>query len=245
MRFSKAMPTMSTGTRPTLLARLRDASDSMAWEEFFRCYWSTLHFYARGRGCSDHTAEEVVQDVMLKVFEQRDIFRYDPSRGRFRDWLRRVVSNRVAERRRRAADRIRAAGGDAGDGLSAAHADDDTPDALWETAFERSLLAALIDTVRREANPRDFVAFELTVLQERGPADVARLTGMTRNMVYKARRKILERLKELGAGYANEGELCSSLRAAMENMPDPAVERSLTTRLARTMRETSIRGQVS
>ena len=92
---------MAENTRATLLERLRDGADALAWDEFFARYWPTIYGFARHRGCSLHTAEEVVQDVMLKVFQQRDIFHYDPSRGRFRDWLATVVRNQVFERRRR------------------------------------------------------------------------------------------------------------------------------------------------
>lgn len=226
---------MVTATRPTLLGRLRDASDTMAWDEFFACYWPTIYRYARHRGVSEHTAEEVVQDVMLTVFEKRDVFCYDPARGRFRDWLRRVVSNSIAQRRRQPSQRVRGAGGESGDGRLEPADGEPPADATWETAFEQALVGALVDAVRRESNPRDFVAFELTMLQGRSPAEVARLTGMTRNMVYKARRKVLARLRELGGGYANDGRLCNEARSAMRSHPGRAVERSLTARIERTM----------
>jgi RNA polymerase sigma-70 factor (ECF subfamily) len=226
---------MSTGTRPTLLGRLRDGRDSMAWEEFFACYWSTIYGYARHRGVSEHTAEEVVQDVMLTVFERRDVFCYDPARGRFRDWLRRVVTNRIAERRRRPSERARAAGGDEGNGRLDVADGEPAVDEVWEAAFERAMVAALVDAVRRESSPRDFVAFELTALEGRSPAEAARLTGMTRNMVYKARRRIVERLRELSGGYTTDGRLCEEAREAMRSHPGPRVERSLTGRLEKTM----------
>ncbi|HLA83770.1 MAG TPA: sigma-70 family RNA polymerase sigma factor [Thermoguttaceae bacterium] len=227
---------MSTATRPTLLGRLRDASDAMAWDEFFACYWPTIFGYARRRGASEQTAEELVQDVMLAVFQQRDVFRYDPARGRFRDWLRRVVANRLAERRRRPSERARAAGGNGGNDRLDVADEEPAVDEAWETAFEQSLLSTLVDAVRRESNPREFVAFELTMLHGRRPAEAARLTGMTRNMVYKARRKITERLRELAGGYATDGRLCDEVRRAMQSRPGRAVERSLTTRMEKTMR---------
>ncbi len=71
---------LSSKTRATLLARLQDASDALAWDEFFQRYWRLIYAYARRCNCSEHTAEEVVQDVMLKVFEQKDLFHYDPAR---------------------------------------------------------------------------------------------------------------------------------------------------------------------
>ena len=156
---------MTTTTQATLLERLRDGADALAWDEFFARYWPTIYGFARHRGCSQHTAEEIVQDVMLKVFQQRDVYQYDPARGRFRDWLGAVVRNKVAEHRRRAANRLRAAGGDANVGRLEQAADEPGPDAVWEAAFENSLLVALLDAVRRETNARTYLAFELVSLE--------------------------------------------------------------------------------
>ena len=100
------MPNHDT-TQATLLENLRDGSDPSAWEEFFARYWPLIYGSARRRGCSEHTAEEVVQEVMLKVFRHRDVFRYDPQRGRFRDWLGKLVRNQLAEHRRRPAQRAK------------------------------------------------------------------------------------------------------------------------------------------
>lgn len=235
---------MSHNTRPTLLNRLRDASDTMAWREFFGCYWPVVFAYARHRGCSEHTAQEIVQDVMLTVFEQREVFHYDPARGRFRNWLHRVVNNRVAERRRAPDRRDRAPGGDSSR-LPAEPADEHlAPDAVWEESFDRAVLAAMVEVVRRETNPRDFVAFELSALHDRSPGDVARLTGMSRNMVYKARRKVLQRLRRLAGDYANEGRLCLRVREALQSLPSAPVQRSLTGHVAGSMEGSRSRATV-
>jgi len=236
---------MSHNTRPTLLNRLRDGADAMAWSEFFGSYWPVVFSYARHRGCSEHTAQEVVQDVMLTVFEQRDVFQYDPAKGRFRNWLHRIVNNRVAERRRGPAERVRAQGGDANDALSDCPDDHVEPDAAWEKTFDLAVLAAMVHVVRREMNPRDFVAFELAFLRECSPAKVARLTGMTRNMVYKARRKVMERLCQLVGDYPDEGRLIPQVREALQSLPNGCVERSLTEQVAKTMQRSRSREMAS
>ena len=101
---------MNSKTRISLLQRLRDGTDHLSWEDFFTRYWPLIYRSARYHGCSDHTAEEVVQDVILVVFQQKDVFQYDPVRGRFRDWLGMVVRNKVAQYRRRPAERVRLVG---------------------------------------------------------------------------------------------------------------------------------------
>jgi RNA polymerase sigma-70 factor (ECF subfamily) len=226
---------MTSKTQATLLRRLRDGTDPLAWQEFFDRYGRLLYTCARRRGCSDHTAEEVVQDAMLALFERRDVFRYDPAQGRFRDWLGGMVRNKVAERRRRPSERVRARGGDSDGHVVDPPADDVAPDEAWEAAFEASLLSVLLDVVRREVSPRTFQAFELFTLQSLSGAEVARITGCTRNAVYQARRKVLRRLEELGASYRDAGQLHRRLKQAMQTRPAPAVERSLTMRIEKTM----------
>jgi RNA polymerase sigma factor (sigma-70 family) len=226
---------MSTTTRATLLERLRDGADALAWDEFFARYWPTIYGFARRRGCSQHTAEEIVQDVMLKVFQQRDVYQYDPSRGRFRDWLGTVVRNKIAEHRRRPANRVQGIGGDAKIGLLEPSTDQPGPDAAWEAAFESSLLVALLDVVRRETNARTYLAFELVSLEGLSGSEAARTTGLSRNAVYKACKRVVERLAELGAPYRDDGRLTQRIKQAMEQRPSAAVERSLTVRIQKTM----------
>ncbi len=230
-----ALPSLSR-TRATLLERLRDGSDLMAWDEFFGRYWALIFSFARRRGCSQHTAEEVVQDVMLKVFEQKDLFCYDPARGRFRDWLGKLVQNRVIDFRRAMSERIRAAGGDSQVERVEVVDSQASPEAEWQAAFEQSLLLTLLDVVRREMHPRAYLAFELTSLHGLPGDKVAAHTGLSRNGVYRARKRAMARLRELGAAYRREGRLGEQIRQAMRLRPDASIERSLTSRIEKTMR---------
>ncbi len=227
---------LNSKTHATLLKRLCDGADVLAWDEFFERYWPLIHGFARRRGCSEHTAEEIVQDVMLAVFQKRDVYRYDPDRGRFRDWLGGVVRNQVALHRRRPAQRMPATGGDSTGGLSQVATEDNSPEAAWESVFEEAMLAALLDVIRREVNPRTYQAFELTALHELSGAEVARITGLTRNAVYLARRKVARRLGQLGATYREAGQLDARIKQALQSRPSATVERSLTDRIEQTMR---------
>jgi len=195
-----------------------------------------IYAFAKHRGCSHHTAEEVVQDVMLSVFKHRDVFQYDPGCGRFRDWLGALVRNQVAMRRRRASERIRARGGGAEAGLPEPAAAEIEPDAAWEAVFEQSLLVAMLDVVRREMKPAVYLAFELLALQGLPCATVARATGLSRHAVYRSRKQVLNRLRRLAGSYRDLGRLEQSLKQALRSLPDAALERSLTTRIEKTMR---------
>jgi len=225
---------VDTATQVSLLDRLRDGDDPLVWREFYDRYWRALYAFARGRGCADATAEDVVQDVMLTVFEKRDVFRYEPARGRFRNWLFTVLSNSLGMRRRKEKRGPHALGG-ATDGLAHAPGDAPAPDAAWQAAFEGSLLFALLDTVRGDIEPETYQAFELTTLHGLPAAEAAELTGLTRNAVYLARKRVLARLKALGAPYERDGELGSRVKAVLALSPPPAAERSMTVRVQSTL----------
>ena len=222
-------------THATLLKRLQDGSDPLAWDEFFGRYWTLIYGFARRRDCSEHTAEEIVQDVMLKVFEQKDLFNYDPKRGRFRDWLGALVRNRVAQRRRGPADRIRAQGGDRDPASTEPQTRDPGPDDAWEAAFEEMLLLVLLDVIRREMDPRAYLAFELYTLHNLPAGKVANYTGLSRNGVYRAHKRAMGRMKELGAAYRKDGQLGERIKRAVKARPDAVVERSISAKLEQTM----------
>ena len=222
---------MDTGTRATLLERLRDGADALAWRDFFDRYWRTIYAFSKRCGGSDHTAEDVVQDVMLTLYERREVFRYDPALGRFRNWLFAVVRQKIALRRREQGREKRPIGGDDTDAGATPAASVEMPDVACEAAFEKALLLALLEAVRREVSPQTYQAFELTALHNLPGADVAEITGMTPNAVYLAHRRVLERLRELGASYREGGQLNDRVKEALEIYPSPATERSMTARI--------------
>ncbi len=226
---------MSGKTSFTLLEQLADGSGTAVWEQFFDRYWRLVYSSARRRGCSEHTADEIVQEVMLAVFEKRDVFHYDPTHGRFRDWLAGMVRNQVAAHRRRPAQRIRAVGGDSGAAKLEQAADRSDTDVVWESAFEEAMLVALLELIRRDMNPRTYQAFELFTLGELPARKVARMTGLTRTAVYEARRSVFRRLDQLGASYREQGRLTQRVKDALAALPRAGVERTLLTRITEMM----------
>ena len=87
----------SPTTRETLIRRFRDQSDPRAWDEFYRTYEPLVRTYVRRFGPKEHDADDLVQDLFVKLRMQVARFELDHARGRFRAWLRTVVDNTVRD----------------------------------------------------------------------------------------------------------------------------------------------------
>jgi RNA polymerase sigma-70 factor (ECF subfamily) len=225
---------VSINTQASLLARIQDAEDPMAWEQFWSNYGPVIYQFAKYRGCSDETAQDLAQDVMLEVFEKNAVFRYDRSKGRFRDWLGGMVRNLTCKRRAKPAERVRGTGGDGDPRIAEAAQPSD--DERWDEMYDQAVLAALLDVVRQEVAPATYQAFEMVAVQGISGKLAAKATGLSRNAVYQARKRIIRRLRELGESYRDQGQLLDRVKRVLESRPPVEVERAMTTKVEETMR---------
>jgi RNA polymerase sigma-70 factor (ECF subfamily) len=174
---------------------------------------------------------------MLAIYRTRDVFRFDPKRGRFRDWLFGIVRNTIARRRRSPADRLAGRGGEENAATLENRAEDsaDRPDEQWEMSFEISVLGAMLDVVRREVSPRVYQAFELSTLHQLPAVEVAMLTGQTRSAVYQAKSRVMRQLRQMGLSFRTRGERDESLRGIVEAEPPASLQQRLSQRTHLTM----------
>src|SRR5689334_16917382 len=78
-------------TRATLLTQLRqDPSDQAGWDEFVDRYGRHIYRWCRQWKLQDADAEDVTQDILVKLTQKLQHFAYDPSRS-FRGWLKTVA----------------------------------------------------------------------------------------------------------------------------------------------------------
>ena len=101
-KVSFIMAKSAVDTRPTLLARLLDPEpDPSSWAEFVRCYRDQIHSWCRVWGLQETDAEDVTQEVLVKVITKLGTFKGESA---FRTWLYRIVANHVLNMKHRAAE---------------------------------------------------------------------------------------------------------------------------------------------
>jgi RNA polymerase sigma factor (sigma-70 family) len=83
-------------TRVTLLMRVKDPDDEKSWEDFVFYYKKFIYIICRSMKLNHHDSEEIVQKVLLKLWEKLPEFEYQEG-SRFRSWLYVFISNAVKE----------------------------------------------------------------------------------------------------------------------------------------------------
>src|SRR6516162_11806038 len=90
-------------TNISLLCDLReDSRREEAWTVFHSRYRGVILGWCLRRGLPPDGAEDLTQDILLKLFQQLPRYRHDPARGQFRGWLKAVVNNALTDFWRRA-----------------------------------------------------------------------------------------------------------------------------------------------
>ncbi len=75
----------------TLLTLLRqDPSDQAGWDKFVERYGRHIYRWCRQWKLQDADAEDLTQDILVKLTQKLRAFAYDPSRS-FRGWLKTVA----------------------------------------------------------------------------------------------------------------------------------------------------------
>ncbi len=181
-------------TRASLLLRLRDPGDEAAWREFIGLYAPLVYGYARKQGLQDADAADLCQEVLGSVAGAVGRLEYDPSRGSFRNWLFTVVRRKLSTWRRGRRNDPAGPAARAAPGLEQCPAPEE---AGWQAEWERHLFGWACQQVRREVTERTWEAFWRTAIDAQSGAEVAAVLGMTVAAVYRARSRVVARLKEL------------------------------------------------
>ena len=174
-------------TRASLLIRVRDPTDQLAWDEFVQIYRPALLRLARQKGMQDADADDVAQQILVAVagaVEQRE---HDSTRAKFRTWLHRVARNAILNALTRGKpDR---ASGDSGlRALLDQHESPSGPDSdLLRLEHQREAFRWAARQVREEFQQATWEAFWQTAIEGRAVEAVAKELAKNPGSVYAAR----------------------------------------------------------
>jgi RNA polymerase sigma factor (sigma-70 family) len=197
---------MTDTTRISLLARLRsDPNDQAAWAAFVDRYGPQIYAWCRHFRLQEADAQDVTQNVLVKLARTLPQFVYDPNRS-FRGWLRTLTQNAwndfIAEQQRGVRG---AADSQVLDMLQTVRARDELVSRL-QAALDQELLERAMDAVRARVEPNTWEAFRLTAVQGLSAAEAAAKLGMRVGSVYQAKSSVQKLLREATAELSPDGE---------------------------------------
>ena len=179
-------------TSISLLRRLQADDNEAAWERFVELYAPLIFHWSLNHGLNATDAADLVQDVLTVLVVKLPEFQYDPGR-RFRGWLRTVTLNKANDFHRRNSVRPDS---DLGEAVSSVPATTTDVDLFDEAEYRGFLVERAMRLMQSAFRDDSWQACWKYVVEGMKAADVARELGITTNMVYLAKSRVLARLRQ-------------------------------------------------
>ena len=183
-------------TRATLLARMRlEPGNQTTWAEFVGIYGPVVYGWCRRWNLQEADAQDVTQNVLLRLARKLPEFVYDPSQS-FRAWLKTITHHAWKDYLDSHANHERGSGDSTiGQLLDSVQARDDLFTRL-ESAFDQELLALAVARVKERVTPQTWEAYQLTAIEGLHGAEAAARIPMQVGQVYVAKQRVQNLLQE-------------------------------------------------
>jgi RNA polymerase sigma-70 factor (ECF subfamily) len=200
-----------------------------AWRRLVDLYGQVVYRWCRKSGLKAEDAADVVQEVFSAVAMHVADFHRQQARDSFTAWLSTITRNKIRDHFRHITGRPQAPGGTTAQQIMqeipqpgpAVESEGDSPifadhrfatvpeklgqsPALDLIEAEKILSRRAVELVRSEFEPRTWEAWWNTAVEGRPAADVAAEMGMSLAAVYKAKSRVLLRLRQELAGLQGE-----------------------------------------
>lgn len=185
----------SPETRASLILRLQDAADVAAWDSFESIYGPVVLRVAARQGLQPADAENVVQEVLLRVAKSVNNWLSNSSRGPFRAWLIRIARNEAARLLTRPSTRPWGHGGSSGVQFGDIIADDFELQSELELEYRRELFLWAAEQVRSSVEEQTWLAFWLTQVEGMSVPEAANRLRVKSGNIYFGRSRVMNRLK--------------------------------------------------
>lgn len=204
----------------TLWSRIEDiqrGDDKAVWS-FVERYRKPLLSFIERRGYNRQDAEDLVQEVFLRLFAKEALARADRERGRFRSFLLGIAKHVMSEERVRRQAKKRG-GGEKPVPLSEAPevASEDSGDGEFDRIWADHMLRRALDVLESE-NPRQHKTLKMRFERDMSYQDIAeeltRNLQQVKNDIHRARKRLVRIIKQEIADYSStEAEYQDEVRS--------------------------------
>ncbi len=183
-------------TRASLILRLSDPADNLAWAEFLQVYQPMLIRLASRWGLQEADAREVVQETLLSVAKAIRQFESDGRKQSFRRWLSTITRNKLADHLARRSRQERGSGDSDVRRWLEQQSCETSSASVWDWNEKRQIFAWAAQKVRSQVQPETWEAFHRTTVLGESVKEVAGALQMREGMIYVARSRVMSRLRK-------------------------------------------------
>ena len=184
----------SDDTRLTVIDGARN-KDPERWREFDSIYRPMLFAYLRKQGLKEFEANDLVQDVFVKLLAK--IQTYDRAKCKFRSWLFSLAHNAMIDRARQRASYQKALDGWAAHVLQATPSESLRMEQEWVKIHRKRILEHALKTTRERTSTKAWSCFEQRLLRNRPAALVAADLKLKPRAVYVYACRVLKQVRAL------------------------------------------------
>lgn len=184
----------SPETRHSLIVRLKDQRNDLAWTEFVCAYEPFLLRLVQKQGTPDRHVADVTQQLLFTIAKSVNRWEPDGKAASFRRWLGCVARHVVIKFMTRERTQITGQGGSE----FLVHMEaitDDSVDAEEIRQYQEELILWAAELVRCEFREASWRAFWETEIEGRPVADVSEELGVSIGSVYMSRSRVFARIR--------------------------------------------------
>lgn len=181
----------------SLLNGMKAVASESYWRRFVDIYQPLLDTWLRRQGIPPAMADDVRQDVLVKVHQEIATFRHNGRTGAFRAWLRAILAHRLRTTLRREWREPHPVDEALVEQLAQ---EDSIMTRQWNAEHDAFVIDRLLELVAGEFQPQTLQAFRRIVLDNDHVVQVAEELRMSPNAVRIAQSRVLAALRRVGEG---------------------------------------------
>ena len=162
--------------------------DEIAWEQFYKFYAPLIRLHGRDCGIKDQYLEDLIQNVMITLSVQMPGFVYDPSRGRFRDYLRTIIRARANDMLRKIYRQER---------IPYEPEDEAVFDDQFEEEWRSHIRSRSLEELKHQVSAHHYQIFYLLDVQHRKVKELAELYKVPPVSIYTIRTRVENKLRKI------------------------------------------------
>ena len=159
-----------------------------SWEQFYRFYAPLIRLHGKDCGLKNENLEDLIQNVMITLAEQMPDFEYDPAKGRFRDYLRKIIRARACDMLRKIYRQER---------IPYEETDEAETDDRFETEWREHILKRSLERLKEQVSLHHYQIFYLLDICHYKVKDLVHFYGMPAVSIYTIRNRMEIKLKQI------------------------------------------------